>query len=149
MLLFLDSPVSQSRSWGVLIGVFEDKDYSSSADKDFSSSADINSSSSREYFVCSNTDGKMDYPKIATLVINEAEKTVEFKSIEKKEIYADLEYSRDQTNKPEIFAYSKSKNDGLDIERIRFDRNTQQMLIGLRYIADKSVYYSYQCRQSN
>mgnify|MGYP001463014646 CR=1 FL=1 len=116
---------------GVFIGIFEDIDFTS-----------------EEYFTCSNTDGRMVNPKIATLVINEAKKTVKFQSFVENKIYADLKYTRDQTNEPEIYAFSQSKDDGYDIESIRFDRNTQQMRMYLGNDTDNPFYY-YQCRQSN
>ena len=87
-------------------------------------------------------------PKIATLIINKAKKTVKFQSFEENKIYADLKYIKNQKIKTEIFAYSQSKDTPMNVESILFDRNTQQMRMGLVNDTDNPFYY-YQCRQSN
>ena len=114
--------------FGILVAVFEDKDFSSS-EKDF---------------VCVARDGDIIYPKVATLIVDEANKTIKFKDFVENKTYADLKYLADQTNKPEIFAYSQSK-----AKSILFDRNTQEMQMRWNIDTDNPSDGYWQCRQSS
>ena len=123
--------------FGILVAVFEDKNFSSSSSK----GADFSSSSLR-YFVCTYTDGKLyTIPKVATLVVDEANKKIVFKSFEENKIYADLQYSVDYTNEPEIFAYSQSKS-------ITFNRYNLKMRISTRDKRDNRMFSYYQCEDT-